>query len=195
MLIQFSDREIENSRVVNSFPLLATRDELTPVKSHQGAEFCSEMEALIRFMDKYGCRRVMAQFKFCLLGHLELSRIDPMTTFAIGSAAGDSYVCIKALEKAAQDASKRITCPSELTDAPFEVLQNACPLDPGVMPHYLAHFLQPNHAWALNRAWALSITRGLWARCTEHPERAVSKVVPKFTELIKGLEDCQKLSP
>lgn len=116
-LIQFSDREIESSRVVNSFLLLATCDELTPAKSLQGAEFCSEMEALIRFMDKYGCRRVMTQFKLCLLGHLELSRIDPMMTFAIGSAAGDNYVCIKALETAAQAASNRITFPSESTDA------------------------------------------------------------------------------
>lgn len=150
------------------------------------------MGRLIKFLDKYGCKRLMPQLQLCLLEHLDYSRLSPLQTFAIASAAGAMYVCIKALEKAASSSTTRIAAPSEYPLSPLGCLENHCPLDPGAIAYSYAQLIRPDHAWALSRAWALSIKFIPGAALGVY-ERDMPSVVTTFKSILSAIDQDQGL--
>lgn len=183
--LRLCDPVLESSQVLNRFLKLAAQAELSPKTSGTATkEVCDEVAPLIEFMRKYDCARLIPQMKVCLLEHLSAKRLHPMQVFAIGSALDSTLLCVTALEKACS--AQHPILPGEEGE-PLAHLRNGCPADPGGISLAVSRLIRPDHAWALNRAWALGITlvncNGIMC-----PNRNLPMVVEGFKAALKSLE-------
>lgn len=186
---------MENTTVIDRFLELAVNGKLT-VNTFGSNELCSEVAALLEFLRKYDCARLMPLFELCLLKHLDTPGIEPMQIFAIASAANLTFVCVYVLEKVSAswtDQHGGVAAAVEQSRRPLGHLKTRCPIDPGAISYDMFLVLQPHHTWALQRAWTLSLKAVDSKSGVRLVSRDLTKVVVEFKRALKNLEAAAKI--
>lgn len=189
--MQLCDPVVETTNVVNRFLDLAVNGKISVATSGK-VEFCKEVAPLVEFLRKYDCTRLMPQFELCLLKLLDQTTVQPMQVFAIASAANMTYVCVKTLEKISSmwhQANDSLVTPEKRPDHPLGHLVKGCPMDPGTVSLSMYGVIQRNHAWALHRAWALTVRTEppVYPGHPHHASRNLSEVVEGFRIALESI--------
>lgn len=173
--------------MIDRFLELAVHGTLITTTSNS-KELCVELAPLIQFMSKYDCERLLPQLQLCLIQYLDEPECEPMQVFALVSAANSTLVCIKALERiCTTDPDGGVATPAKPVEDPLAQLLRGCPMDPGRMSYRMSTIVQHKHAWALHRAWTLTLTTVPYAH-SRTATRALSRVVDEFKDALETLE-------
>lgn len=164
--MHFGDRDIETSEVLERFLELSCRGELSP-KPKGKLPYCSDVARLLSFIYKYECTRLLPPFELWLLKYSASSTLAPMDVFALASAADATFVCQFVLDHmhfSTPTAFKVDVTRAGHCDQRLDALAVHSFFDPGAMSLAASRIIRPDHAWALQRAWALSlqIQEDLW---------------------------------
>lgn len=143
--------------MIERFLELSCRGELSP-KAKGTLPYCTDVARLLSFIYKYECNRLLPPFELWLLKYSASSTLAPMDVFALASAADAPFVCQFVLDTSHVSiiydmdphAGFGPNCYS------LDALHKQNFVDPGAMSFAASRIVRPEHAWALQRAWALS---------------------------------------